>query len=136
MSDLKQEITSFLTLKLGVIEILNCWNNFEQVCSIYILNDNRFEVHTHNSFPYKSYDHNLISLPSKFIIYNKNNIFDYFLKNFYDLTAQLYLLDSKEKRYLYPSTFMNNEQVIWIHENTSEIKDFIFFVKNISVDLD
>lgn len=136
MSDLKNEITSFLNVKLGLIKILNCWNNFEEICSIYILNDNRFEVHTYNTFPYQSYDDNLIQLPKKFMIYNKNNVFDYFLKNFNDFTADLYLLDSKNKEYLYPSTFMNNENVMWIHENIKEIQDFIFFVKNITIDLD
>ena len=136
MSDLKKEITNFLNVKLGLIEILNCWNNFEKVCSIYILNDNRFEVHTYTTFPYKSYDYNLIQLPSKFIIYNQNNMFDYFLRNFYDLTATFYLLDSQNKKYLYPSTFMNNENIVWVHENTEEINDFIFFVKNICIYID
>ena len=84
-------------------------------------------IESTNAFPYNEYNDFYTSLPKEIII--EDSDFDFFIKKYYQFTADFYLID-KNKKYLYPSSFMNNENIVWISEVIDEIKDFITFCRN------
>lgn len=131
MEDLTSLVSEYLYSIKGSIQIYNCWNNNEFICEIFILSDNTYLIETFNEFPYSSYHSFLTKLPKKVII--KEDVFDFFLTKYHGFTAEFYIIDKNNVKYLYPSSFMNDDQVIWISEVIDEIKSFIYFVRNLTI---